>query len=67
MLTTVSLLVNLLNVYLNKDTQFHENVCLIGATMLGLVKSCIGTKFTGQFGDLISVSVSLLNSISSVG
>lgn len=24
------------------------------ATMLGLVKSCIGTKFTGQFGDLIA-------------
>lgn len=24
--------------------------------MLGLVKSCIGTKFTGQFGDLIAVS-----------
>ena len=22
--------------------------------MLGLVKSCIGTKFTGQFGDLIA-------------
>lgn len=27
--------------------------------MLGLVKSCIGTKFTGQFGDLIAVSISL--------
>lgn len=25
--------------------------------MLGLVKSCIGTKFTGQFGDLIAVSI----------
>ena len=25
--------------------------------MLGLVKSCIGTKFTSQFGDLIAVSV----------
>ncbi|KAG0487397.1 hypothetical protein HPP92_009492 [Vanilla planifolia] len=24
------------------------------ATLLGLVKSCIGTKFTGQFGDLIA-------------
>ncbi|XVF61215.1 hypothetical protein PTKIN_Ptkin08bG0112200 [Pterospermum kingtungense] len=24
------------------------------STMLGLVKSCIGTKFTGQFGDLIA-------------
>ncbi|KAG6533296.1 T-complex protein 1 subunit gamma-like [Zingiber officinale] len=24
------------------------------AAMLGLVKSCIGTKFTGQFGDLIA-------------
>jgi hypothetical protein len=27
--------------------------------MLGLVKSSIGTKFTGQFGDLIAVSISL--------
>ena len=27
-----------------------------GAIMLGLVKSCIGTKFTSQFGDLIAVS-----------
>ncbi|XP_020571966.1 T-complex protein 1 subunit gamma [Phalaenopsis equestris] len=25
-----------------------------GAAMLSLVKSCIGTKFTGQFGDLIA-------------
>lgn len=25
--------------------------------MLSLVKSCIGTKFTGQFGDLIAVSI----------
>ena len=25
--------------------------------MLGLVKSCIGTKFTSQFGDLIAVSI----------
>jgi len=25
--------------------------------MLGLVKSSIGTKFTGQFGDLIAVSI----------
>ncbi|KAF8408271.1 hypothetical protein HHK36_007420 [Tetracentron sinense] len=25
-----------------------------GANMLGLVNSCIGTKFTGQFGDLIA-------------
>ncbi|XP_039031345.1 T-complex protein 1 subunit gamma-like isoform X1 [Hibiscus syriacus] len=25
--------------------------------VLGLVKSCIGTKFTSQFGDLIAVSV----------
>lgn len=24
--------------------------------MLGLVKSCIGTKFTSQFGNLIAVS-----------
>lgn len=28
--------------------------------MLGLVKSCIGTKFTGQFGDLIAVSTSFV-------
>ena len=28
--------------------------------MLGLVKSCIGTKFTSQFGDLIAVSIFLL-------
>jgi len=27
--------------------------------MLGLVKSSIGTKFTGQFGDLIAVSIFL--------
>lgn len=27
--------------------------------MLGLVKSCIATKFTGQFGDLIAVSFPL--------
>lgn len=26
--------------------------------MLALIKSCIGTKFTSQFGDLIAVSVS---------
>lgn len=29
---------------------------LAGGSMLGLVKSCIGTKFTSQFGDLIAVS-----------
>lgn len=34
---------------------------LAGATMLGLVKSCIGTKFTSQFGDLIAVSSLLIN------
>lgn len=28
--------------------------------MLGLVKSCIGTKFTSQFGDLIAVSIFFL-------
>ena len=28
-----------------------------GVSMLGLVKSCIGTKFTSQFGDLIAVSI----------
>lgn len=32
---------------------------VIGVTMLGLVKSCIGTKFTSQFGDLIAVSIFL--------
>ncbi|KAL6501702.1 T-complex protein 1 subunit gamma [Orobanche gracilis] len=26
----------------------------VSATMLGLIKSCIGTKFTSQFGDLIA-------------
>ena len=31
-------------------------ICIAGATVLGLVKSCIGTKFTSQFGDLIAVS-----------
>ena len=30
-----------------------------GIAMLGLVKSSIGTKFTGQFGDLIAVSTFL--------
>ena len=25
--------------------------------MLGIVKSCIGTKFTSQFGDLVAVSI----------
>lgn len=29
--------------------------------MLGLVKSCIGTKFTSQFGDLIAVSNLIVN------
>lgn len=28
-----------------------------GDTMLSLVKSCIGTKFTSQFGNLIAVSL----------
>jgi len=32
-----------------------------GGTMLGLVKSCIGTKFTSQFGDLIAVSIFYLS------
>jgi hypothetical protein len=32
--------------------------------MLGLVKSSIGTKLTGQFGDLIAVSVVLLCQVS---
>lgn len=31
----------------------------LGVAMLGLVKSSIGTKFTGQFGDLIAVSTFL--------
>lgn len=31
-------------------------IYIAGATVLGLVKSCIGTKFTSQFGDLIAVS-----------
>lgn len=33
---------------------------MAGATMLGLVKSSIGTKFTSQFGNLIAVSSLLL-------
>lgn len=36
---------------------------MTGATMLGLVKSCIGTKFTSQFGNLIAVSALILLSI----
>lgn len=32
----------------------------VGEAMLGLVKSSIGTKFTGQFGDLIAVSIVLV-------
>lgn len=32
-------------------------ILLAGDTMLSLVKSCIGTKFTSQFGDLIAVSI----------
>ena len=35
------------------------NACVTGSRMLGLVKSCIGTKFTSQFGDLIAVSISI--------
>lgn len=35
-----------------------------GAAMLGLVKSSIGTKFTGQFGDLIAVSISFIQDLS---
>lgn len=31
--------------------------------MLGLVKSCIGTKFTGQFGDLIAVCILLFSAL----
>ncbi|KAL5578255.1 hypothetical protein UlMin_019954 [Ulmus minor] len=33
------------------------------ATMLGLVKSCIGTKFTSQFGDLMAVIVSFFQDL----
>ncbi|KAJ8750494.1 hypothetical protein K2173_015639 [Erythroxylum novogranatense] len=36
------------------DKNYHPTVICRGATMLGLVKSCIGTKFTSQFGDLIA-------------
>jgi T-complex protein 1 subunit gamma len=36
----------------------------LGVAMLGLVKSSIGTKFTGQFGDLIAVSIVLLCQVS---
>lgn len=32
-------------------------IYMTGLAMLGLVKSCIGTKFTSQFGDLIAVSI----------
>lgn len=39
---------------------FWHVLHLPDATMLGLVKSCIGTKFTGQFGDLIAVRISLI-------
>lgn len=31
--------------------------------MLGMVKSCIGTKFTSQFGDLIAVSILWLSGL----
>ncbi|WOL10262.1 hypothetical protein Cni_G19016 [Canna indica] len=36
---------------------YNRSSVLAGAAMLGLVKSCIGTKFTGQFGDLIAVDM----------
>lgn len=37
-------------------SNYNGKASLAGAAMLGLVKSCIGTKFTSQFGDLIAVS-----------
>ncbi|KAF2616213.1 hypothetical protein F2Q70_00009663 [Brassica cretica] len=36
------------------EKSYHPTVICRGATVLGLVKSCIGTKFTSQFGDLIA-------------
>ncbi|CAI9762957.1 unnamed protein product [Fraxinus pennsylvanica] len=36
------------------DKNYHPTVICRGASMLGLVKSSIGTKFTSQFGDLIA-------------
>uniref|UniRef100_A0A0E0CII9 T-complex protein 1 subunit gamma n=1 Tax=Oryza meridionalis TaxID=40149 RepID=A0A0E0CII9_9ORYZ len=36
------------------DKNYHPTVICRGVAMLGLVKSSIGTKFTGQFGDLIA-------------
>ena len=36
---------------------FKDFILMAGATVLGLVKSCIGTKFTSQFGDLLAVSI----------
>ncbi|CAN0876946.1 T-complex protein 1 subunit gamma [Linum grandiflorum] len=36
------------------DKNYHPTVICRGGTMLSLVKSCIGTKFTSQFGDLIA-------------
>lgn len=37
-------------------SNYDGKASLAGAEMLGLVKSCIGTKFTSQFGDLVAVS-----------
>lgn len=48
----------------NSFLSFFKFLCvshLAGATMLGLVKSCIGTKFTSQFGNLIAVSISIID------
>ncbi|KAG4908430.1 hypothetical protein JHK84_056971 [Glycine max] len=36
------------------DKNYHPTVICRGGTMLGIVKSCIGTKFTSQFGDLVA-------------
>lgn len=51
-----------IDLFMNFTTNWWN--CASGAAMLGLVKSCIGTKFTSQFGDLIAVSIFLLSSLS---
>lgn len=40
-----------------KDLYSTNDYHVTGTAMLGLVKSCIGTKFTSQFGDLIAVRI----------
>lgn len=44
------------SVFTSMFTDTRMFIYIAGATVLGLVKSCIGTKFTSQFGDLIAVS-----------